>query len=70
LGSGWRGLNPVLGRVDNQRVRSRRVTPGGVLLLALLVAFVILLLPRHVRIQGHGVHLRPGWAPYLPYIFG
>jgi hypothetical protein len=41
-----------------------------VLLLALVVLFVFLLVPRHFRISGYTVHLRPGWAPYLPYIFG
>jgi hypothetical protein len=51
-------------------VRPRRVTPGRLLFLALFVAFVFLLLPRHLRISNYSVHLRPGWEPYLPYLFG
>jgi hypothetical protein len=42
--------------------------PGSVLFIALVVLFLVLLVPRHVKIGSY--HIRPGWAPYLPYIFG
>jgi hypothetical protein len=55
---------------DNWGVQSRRVTPGRLVLLALVAVFVFLALPRHVHISGYSFHLRPGWEPYVPYMLG
>jgi hypothetical protein len=44
------------------------MTPGRVLFIALLVVFVFFLVPGHVKIGSY--HILPGWAPYLPYVFG
>jgi hypothetical protein len=68
---GWtaetkRGSGSAEVRVRTPR-SSRLFTPGRLVLLLAVLAFGVLLLPRHFTINGR--HMHPGFAPYVaPYL--
>ena len=70
---GWKRETPTDPTFPRAKVRtprrSRAFTPRLIVALLGLLVVLILMLPRHITVDGY--HLHPGFAPYLaPYVFG